>query len=36
MEHYRFLTGQLKGLTTALQHFKDLEVQVNNDEDWED
>lgn len=37
LDHYRYLTGQLRGLTVALNRFKDLEVRLaKDDEDWED
>lgn len=35
LAHYRYLTGQLRGLTVALNCVKDLEAQANQ-EDWED
>ena len=34
LEDYRHMTGQLRGLTVALNLAKDLEKQINND-DWE-
>ena len=35
MDHYRYLTGQLRGLTVSLNRVKDLEAKLQN-EDWED
>lgn len=35
IEDYRHMTGQLRGLTVALNIMKDLQIKVEND-DWED
>lgn len=32
IEDYRHITGQLRGLSTALMHIKGLEIKINNDE----
>jgi hypothetical protein len=36
LDDYRYLTGQLRGLTVALNKLKSLQKQVENDENWED